>query len=59
MPKNAKHALRAANPDSLAGDADEEDDEEIVERLTSQEAYLFPLLGSVTLVGRYQDIPLQ
>ena len=50
MPKRAKRALSAAHPDGAA-DEDEEEEEEEIERLTSQEAYLFPVLGSATLIG--------
>lgn len=47
MPKSAAKAAKALNP---AKDIDDDLDEE-VDRVTSREAYLFPILGSATLIS--------
>ncbi|GAA6053012.1 hypothetical protein JCM3770_002382 [Rhodotorula araucariae] len=52
MPKSAKRKLRAAK--KAAGDGtdsdDDEDGDDVVERLTREDAYFFPLLGSAVLL---------
>ncbi|GAA5908683.1 hypothetical protein JCM8208_002187 [Rhodotorula glutinis] len=52
MPKSAKRKLRAATR-GKQGEVDGEDDEdedEVVERMTREDAYFFPILGSCVLL---------
>ncbi|SCZ88704.1 BZ3500_MvSof-1268-A1-R1_Chr2-1g04582 [Microbotryum saponariae] len=57
MPREAKRRWRKARgeeDDDEDEDDDEEDEEdEVVDRLTAQDAYLFPILGSVVLFTLY------
>ncbi|KAL8281154.1 hypothetical protein RQP46_006512 [Phenoliferia psychrophenolica] len=48
MPKSAKRLLRASRGEADADDDDSEE-EESIDRLTAEDAYLFPILGSVVL----------
>ncbi|KDE08853.1 hypothetical protein MVLG_00953 [Microbotryum lychnidis-dioicae p1A1 Lamole] len=54
MPREAKRRWRKARGQEEDEEEDEEDEEdEVVDRLTAQDAYLFPILGSVVLFSLY------
>lgn len=50
MPKSAIKALKAHDPKKAENLEDEADESEL-ERLTSQDAWLFPVFGSLTLIS--------
>ncbi|BGO91431.1 hypothetical protein NBRC10512_003091 [Rhodotorula toruloides] len=55
MPKAEKRKLRTleAKDGKEAADVEEEDEDEDVERLTREDAYWFPILGSCVLLGLF------
>jgi hypothetical protein len=52
MPKSAIKALKAHDPKKAADLEEKADESEQLERLTSQDAYLFPVFGSLTLISK-------
>lgn len=56
MPKSIRKLLkerRGIKPGDDDEDEEEEDDLEDIDRITKEEAYLFPIFGSITLLGLF------
>lgn len=54
MPKQAKQAVKQSRPGKISKEEEEDEDTDEIDRLTSSEAWLFPVIGSVTLCGERQ-----
>jgi hypothetical protein len=53
MPKEAKRRLRAYHGIKEDASHEEDEEDEEIDRLTKEDAYTFPILGSVVLFGLY------
>lgn len=56
MPKSVRKLLKERKSVKDAGaeeEEEEEDDIEDIDRITKEEAYLFPIFGSITLLGLF------
>jgi len=56
MPKSIRKLLRerrGVKPGDDDEEEEEEDDLEDIDRITKEEAYLFPIFGSITLLGLF------
>lgn len=52
MPKSIRKMLRERQG-KKADEEEEDDDLEDIDRITKEEAYLFPIFGSITLLGLF------
>ncbi|KAK9897676.1 hypothetical protein P389DRAFT_183385 [Cystobasidium minutum MCA 4210] len=53
MPKSVRKMLRERQGKKADETEEEEDDLEDIDRITKEEAYLFPIFGSITLLGLF------
>lgn len=54
MPKSVRKLLKERKRGKTADDEEEEEDDlEDIDRITKEEAYLFPIFGSITLLGLF------
>lgn len=53
MPKSVRKMLRERQGKKADEREEEDDDLEDIDRITKEEAYLFPIFGSITLLGLF------